>query len=105
MYRGLHIQATLHHWGQLNTACLPLGLSFDCTKELQELTLQLLHLQGHKATEMHIVKNTIQEFLLAFKLEFFSSEKITTGKGSRKLKDTLGMQILLRYGPQQSELA
>lgn len=54
---------------------------------------------------MYIVNNIIQEFLLAFRLEFFSAEKITTGKSSRKLKDTLGMQILLRYGAQQSELA
>lgn len=58
MYRGLNIQATLHHGGQLNTVCLPLGLSFDCTKALQELTLQLFHLQGHKATEVHIVNKT-----------------------------------------------
>lgn len=51
--------------------------------------LQLLLLEGRKATKMHIVNN-IQGLLLAFELEFFSAEKITKGKNSRKLKDTLG---------------
>lgn len=66
--------------------------------------LQSLHLQRHKATEMHRVNNTIKEPLLAFKLEFISAEKLT-GKSSMKLKGTLGRQILLKYGAQQSELA
>lgn len=52
--------------------------------------LQLLLLEGRKATKMHIVNNIIQGLLLAFELEFFSAEKITKGKNSRKMKDTLG---------------
>lgn len=42
-------------------------------------------LEGHQATEMYIVNNSIHELL--FELEFFSAEKIANRKNRRKLKD------------------
>lgn len=53
---------------------------------------------------MHTI-NIIHTRILAFvQVGFFSDEKITTEKRNRKQKNTLGMQILLRYEAQQFEL-
>lgn len=46
----------------------------------------------------------MQEFLFVFKLQLFSAEKTASEKTNRKQKNTLAMQILLRYEAQQSEL-